>query len=50
MCVRVRAEVGHKPGSSGLRLPKYWDYKRAPPRPAKEINIFLKRAVGISQR
>ena len=28
------AEVGHEPRSSGLRLPKYWDYKRAPPRPA----------------
>ena len=31
---RERAEVGREPGSSGLRLPKYWDYKRAPPRPA----------------
>ena len=31
---RERAEAGCEPGSSGLRLPKYWDYKRAPPRPA----------------
>ena len=31
---RERAEAGREPGSSGLRLPKYWDYKRAPPRPA----------------
>ena len=29
-----RAEAGREPGSSGLHLPKYWDYKRAPPRPA----------------
>ena len=29
-----RAEAGREPGSSGLCLPKYWDYKRAPPRPA----------------
>ena len=29
---RARAEAGREPGSSGLRLPKYWDYKRAPPR------------------
>ena len=29
-----RAEAGRELGSSGLRLPKYWDYKRAPPRPA----------------
>ena len=29
-----RAEAGHEPRSSGLRLPKYWDYKRPPPRPA----------------
>ena len=32
---RERAEAGREPGSSGLRLPKYWDYKRAPPRPAR---------------
>ena len=32
---RERAEAGREPGSSGLCLPKYWDYKRAPPRPAK---------------
>ena len=31
---RERAEAGREPVSSGLRLPKYWDYKRAPPRPA----------------
>ena len=31
---RERAEAGREPGSSGLRFPKYWDYKRAPPRPA----------------
>ena len=31
---RERAEAGREPGSSGLCLPKYWDYKRAPPRPA----------------
>ena len=30
---RMRAEVGREPGSSGFRLPKYWDYKRAPPHP-----------------
>ena len=29
-----RAEAGREPGSSGLCLPKYWDYKRVPPRPA----------------
>ena len=28
------AEAGREPGSSSLRLPKYWDYKRAPPCPA----------------
>ena len=30
----AQAEVGREPGSSSLRLPKYWDYKRAPPHPA----------------
>ena len=29
---RERAEAGREPRSSGLCLPKYWDYKRAPPR------------------
>ena len=29
-----RAEADREPRSSGLRLPKYWDYKRAPPLPA----------------
>ena len=32
---RERPEAGHEPGSSGLCLPKYWDYKRVPPRPAR---------------
>ena len=31
---RARAEAGREPGSSGLHLPKYWDCKHAPPRPA----------------
>ena len=31
---RERAEAGLEPGSSSLCLPKYWDYKRAPPHPA----------------
>ena len=31
---RERAEAGREPRSSGLHLPKYWDYKRVPPRPA----------------
>ena len=31
---RLRAEAGREPGSSGLCLPQYWDYKRVPPRPA----------------
>ena len=30
--MRERAEAGREPGSSGLRLPKYWDNKHAPPR------------------
>ena len=30
-----RAEAGRETRSSGLRLPKYWDYKRAPPRLAQ---------------
>ena len=34
---RERAEAGHEPRSSGLRLPKYWDYKCAPPRPASQL-------------
>ena len=37
---RERAEAGREPGSSGLRLPKYWDYKRAPPRLALRINYL----------
>ena len=39
---RERAEAGREPGSSGLRLPKYWDYKRAPPRPAFKYNFCTK--------
>ena len=38
---RERAEAGREPGSSGLRLPKYWDYKRAPPRPASYSRILI---------
>ena len=38
---RERSEAGHEPGSSGLRLPKYWDYKRAPPRPAPPALFFI---------
>ena len=34
---RERAETGREPGSSSLRLPKYWDYKRAPPCPAPSL-------------
>ena len=39
--VRERAEAGREPGSSGLRLPKYRDYKRAPPRPACGDIIYI---------
>ena len=35
-----RTEAGREPGSSGIRLPKYWDYKRAPPRPV-QANSFV---------
>ena len=45
---RERTEAGREPGSSGLRLPKYWDYKRAPPLPA-EI-FFSKRAGRETQK
>ena len=38
---RERAEAGHEPGSSGLRLPKYWDYKRAPPLPAQILFLYM---------
>ena len=38
----AQAEAGREPGPSGLRLPKYWDYKRAPPRPANLILFPLK--------
>ena len=46
---RERAEAGREHGSSGLRLPKYWDYKCAPPRPALSLNFFvnLKNALKI---
>ena len=34
MRAHARPEASREPGSSGVRLPKYWGYKRAPPRPA----------------
>ena len=43
-----RAEAGREPGSSSLRLPKYWDYKRAPPRLA--YALFLKPGLTKLQR
>ena len=55
---RERAEAGHEPGSSSLRLPKYWDYKRAPPRRAsislreglaKLPHVSLKPVILLSQ-
>ena len=38
---RERAEAGREPGSSGLRLPKYWDYKRGPPRLALVLAFLI---------
>ena len=37
-----RAEAGREPRSSGLCLPKYWDYKLAPPHPAIFSNLLKK--------
>ena len=36
---RERTEASREPGSSGLHLPKYWDYKRAPPCPARTLQL-----------
>ena len=44
---RGRAEAGREPGSFGLHLPKYWDYKRAPPRPAASALFFPTHAECI---
>ena len=44
---RARAEAGREPRYSGLRLPKYWDYKRVPPRPALLVFLMIAILTGI---
>ena len=46
---RERAEAGREPGSSRLCLPKYWDYKRAPPRPASLYFCFISESNGAER-